>query len=563
MLESMRAAALAVLLATVIPGQPLPNRWFFFSRNFTSDAHLDEFRQLTATAAAHGYTGVMLDGQFDSLDRAGEPVRRRLLEARAIAAKNGIEIVPLFCSPGYAEGMLVHNRNLAEGLPVYEAPFLVRSGQALFEPDPAVRIANGGFEEYTGNVPAAYRFTDDPGEKTFIDTAVFHGGAASLRFENFAGGMARASQEVAVRPHRCYRITAWLKTDGFQPASALLVQVLGSDGRTLTPFNAQAPSTTDWRKVVFGFNSLGYERVRLYIGAWGGRAGRFWVDDLGLEEVGLINVIRRPGTPVRVASESTGASYEEGADFESISDPLLDFRFSHEGPTIKLTAKTRIGEGERLRVSWYHAVSINDGQVSACMSEPELLDITAGNARLIHSLLAPSKWMLSIDEIRAGASCEACRRRGAGMGRILGEYVTRVKQAITALNPEAAVYAWSDMLDPNHNARGDYYMVDGGFAGSWEHIPADLRIVCWHYATRVESLDFFSKLRFRTVAAAYYDGDDLSNPLGWLQALRDTPGAEGIMYTTWQHKYDWLPAFGDLVSGVDMSGSDHRRRVHP
>ena len=123
-------------------------------------------------------------------------------------------------------------------------------------------------------------------------------------------------------------------------------------------------------------------------------------------------------------------------------------------------------------------------------------------------------------------------------------------RAISALNPDAAVYAWSDMLDPNHNAHGDYYLVDGDFTGSWEHVPPDLRIVCWHYASRRESLDFFSKLGFRTVAGAYYDGDDLSNSVDWLEALRGTPGAEGIMYTTWQNKYDLLAAFGDLVSAT-------------
>ena len=123
-------------------------------------------------------------------------------------------------------------------------------------------------------------------------------------------------------------------------------------------------------------------------------------------------------------------------------------------------------------------------------------------------------------------------------------------RAITSLEPDAAVYAWSDMLDPNHNAHGDYYMVDGDFSGSWDFVPPELRIVCWRHSTRRASLDFFSARGFRTVAGAYYDGDDLSNPLGWLEALRDTPGAEGIMYTTWQNRYGLLADFGDLVSGA-------------
>ena len=347
-----------------------------------------------------------------------------LLEARAIAARNGIEIIPLFASPGYAGGLLAHNRNLAEGLPVRDAPFVARGAEAVFEPDASVNVTNGGFEEYRGNVPSGYRYTDAPGDISFIDTEVFHGGAASLRFENFAGRSARVTQEIAVKPHRCYRVSVWLKTEDLAPTSALLVQVLGIDSRTIAPFAAGVPATADWRKAVFGFNSLGYDRIRLYVGEWGGTAGRFWVDDLEMEEVGPVNVLRRAGTPVEVKSETTGEMYEEGVDYAPVADPRLDYRFTHDAPIVKLTPGTHIRDGERLLASWYHAVSINDGQVSACMSEPELLDITAENARLIHSLLAPSKWMLSIDEIRAGGSCEACKRRGIGMGAILGDFVT-------------------------------------------------------------------------------------------------------------------------------------------
>ena len=40
----------------------------------------------------------------------------------------------------------------------------------------------------------------------------------------------------------------------------------------------------------------------------------------------------------------------------------------------------------------------------------------------------------------------------------------------------------------------------------------------------------------------------LEGSRAWLQALRKTPGAYGIMYTTWEGRYGLLPDFGDLVS---------------
>jgi hypothetical protein len=65
---------------------------------------------------------------------------------------------------------------------------------------------------------------------------------------------------------------------------------------------------------------------------------------------------------------------------------------------------------------------------------------------------------------------------------------------------------------------------------------------------RAESFGFFSSLGLRTMAGAYYDDDTLENPIGWLGVLEVTPGACGIMYTTWQNKYELLAPIGNLVT---------------
>jgi hypothetical protein len=119
---------------------------------------------------------------------------------------------------------------------------------------------------------------------------------------------------------------------------------------------------------------------------------------------------------------------------------------------------------------------------------------------------------------------------------------------LRGVNPDADVWIWSDMLDPNHNARPDYYLVEGDYTGSWEHIPRDMGIVTWYYARRAPSLEHFSGLGFRTLAGSYYDGGNLDNPRGWLEALDNTPNAQGIMYTTWVNDFSLLDDFGDLVS---------------
>jgi len=197
---------------------------------------------------------------------------------------------------------------------VEDALYVVENGTAQFVQDSPAVIANGGFEKYDGDHLTSYNFHDKPGEVSFVDSKVYSGGRASLRFENFGRyehGHARVMQEVEVEPNRCYRLTCMVRAESLEPEGCFRVQVLAMDGRSLAPWDPKVPSTTDWRKVVMGFNSLDYDKVRIYLGAWGGVSGRFWVDDLNIEEVGLLNVLRRPGTPVRVRSERTGRQDQE------------------------------------------------------------------------------------------------------------------------------------------------------------------------------------------------------------------------------------------------------------
>ena len=77
-------------------------------------------------------------------------------------------------------------------------------------------------------------------------------------------------------------------------------------------------------------------------------------------------------------------------------------------------------------------------------------------------ILFTNAHVLSMDEIREGGTCEACR--GRNMGQLLGETLTRQFNLFREVNPKVDVWVWSDMLDPNHNAKKDYYLVRGDHA---------------------------------------------------------------------------------------------------
>jgi hypothetical protein len=530
--------------------EPYADRFVWvFGWGLGSDGDVAEMSRVLETASRHGLNGAVVSFGLDTLCKQPPDYFRRLDEVKQVCERNRLELIPAIFSVGYGGGVLSHDRNLAEGLPVEDAPFLVRAGEARLVNTNSAQIVNGRFEDYDGNRFKGFDFHDQPGEISFVDTQVKHSGNASLRLENFTAnphGHGRVMQTIRVQPRRCYRMTVWVKTEGLQPANAFNVLALTAGDREIAPREFKLASTGDWKEITMLFNSLNYSQIRLYAGVWGGKAGKVWLDDWAVEEVGPVNVLRRPGTPVTVRSEDGAVTYAEGKDYAPLQDSQLNpWREEREALPLKLLPGGRIGEGERLRVSWYHPMLIYDSQITVCMAEPALYDIFDHEARLLAERLHPRRVLLNMDEIRMGGTCRACR--GQNMGELLGRCVTRQAQIIRSHIPEAQIYVWSDMFDPNHNAHGNYYLVDGDFTGSWQHLPKDIVMAVWGGEPREKSLRFFADAGFRTLAACYYDADDLNEVKGWLQVARQVPSVRGFMYTPWQKKYSLLPAFGDLL----------------
>ena len=158
-------------------------------------------------------------------------------------------------------------------------------------------------------------------------------------------------QEVHVQPHRCYRVSVWVKTENLQPAEAFAISVLNQD-RSIASLKPSLPPTSDWKKIQFLFNSATFDTVRLYAGVWGGKSGKFWLDDWTLEEMGPLNVLRRPGTPVTVKSADGATTYAEGRDYEPLIDPAYTpYNIARTAPPLKLAPGSRIQDGARLQVS--------------------------------------------------------------------------------------------------------------------------------------------------------------------------------------------------------------------
>ncbi len=301
---------------------------FIFGWGLQTDDDVAGISKVLETAGQNHFDGAIVSFGLDTLSKQSPDFFRRLDSVSRCCEKNRLELIPSVFSVGYGSA-LAYDRNLAEGLPVEDAPFLVQGGQARLAPTNQVQFKNGGFEQFNGNTFNGYNFHDQPGEVSFADTTVRHSGRASLRMENFTAnpyGHGRVMQTIRVQPHRCYRMALWVKTEGLQPADALRVEVLAG-GRDLAPREFHVPSSTDWRKLTMLFNSLNLDSVSIYAGVWGGKAGKFWLDDWSVEEVGPVNVLHRPGTPVTVRSadgasglcRGQGLRAAAGSEFKSVA----------------------------------------------------------------------------------------------------------------------------------------------------------------------------------------------------------------------------------------------------
>jgi hypothetical protein len=537
------------------------DRWVYVSTNLLVDENVDKVATLINRAARSGYTAIMLaDYKLQILDRIDERYFRNVQRVKSAAARARLEIIPAVFPIGYSNGILAHDPNLAEGILASKVRHVVQDHVAALEPLASAHVRNGDFEESSSNRFPGFSFQDDPGKSTFADSHVAHSGQYSCRIEpgknKEAGGNARVVQKVTVRPHACYRLSTWVKTRGLSPTGSFHLLALGgkSPGRSLTFHEGGLEPTADWKKVDVVFNSLDETSVNIYAGFWGDGSGTLWIDDLRLEELSLVNVLRRKGCPLQVASADGKTVYVDSRDFEPVIDPKLgqvpwagEFEYEHEGPRIRLTSRSRIRDGQRLLVSWYHPILTHGSQIMCCLSEPKVDAILLDQARRVNSLFHPKTFFMSHDEIRLANWCHACQERGLTPGKLLAEEARRCVAILKQVSPRARVVVWSDMFDPYHNAVDNYYLVNGTLKGSWEGLPREVIIANWNSGKAHDSLRWFAGRGHRQIIAGYYDADDLSDLEKRKSAARGTEGVTGFMYTTWQAKYDLLERYGEAL----------------
>src|SRR5687768_4352577 len=116
-----------MLTIALLLAQELPERWLYCQTNLQVDENAAKLEVLWRRAAKAGYTGILLaDSKGAKLGDVPDRYFKNAGKMKALAAELKLKIVPALFHIGYSNSMLWHDPNLAEGLPVQDALFVVK-----------------------------------------------------------------------------------------------------------------------------------------------------------------------------------------------------------------------------------------------------------------------------------------------------------------------------------------------------------------------------------------------------------------------------------------------------
>ena len=127
-------------------GKDYSYRWVYVSRSLRRDSDVADIKGIVKTASEHGLNGMVLSAGLDRLDRQPGDYFARLERIKQTCNEYNIEIIPIIFSVGYGGSILSCDRNLAAGISVKDALFVVKDDMASLVAEPEVKIVNGGIE---------------------------------------------------------------------------------------------------------------------------------------------------------------------------------------------------------------------------------------------------------------------------------------------------------------------------------------------------------------------------------------------------------------------------------
>ena len=147
----------------------------------------------------------------------------------------------------------------------------------------ASMVTNGGFEEGASSWGL-------PQPLYTIDSTVAHSGARSLKYHNEPGGpYLIAGQGLPLKVGKCYRMSAWVKTEGIastDTGATISMEWAGKEGYLGGAYPPGIMGTSDWRPIIFFTGPIPEGVTGGSIIAYGrpGTSGTAWFDDIEVTE---------------------------------------------------------------------------------------------------------------------------------------------------------------------------------------------------------------------------------------------------------------------------------------
>lgn len=169
------------------------------------------------------------------------------------------------------------------------------------QPTPA--LENGGFEEFTGDMPETWSLASESDDATAgkvvrADSAIKHRGRFSLRLDNSRDGEAfHVVQSIGVGEHerevgghgpevgKSYRLSLWFKGDELGKESRLAIKALATEAEVTGDWRVPLVPCDDWQRVKVSFQ-IPERTVRLLVALELDGPCKAWVDSVALEESG-------------------------------------------------------------------------------------------------------------------------------------------------------------------------------------------------------------------------------------------------------------------------------------
>ncbi len=153
-------------------GLPIKDCWVFTMANLASPPSFQKSVALVQRAHRAGYTGIFLaDSKVEKFQLQDKSYARNWRKFRQACTDEGMQLIVPVCPMGYAAEFLAGDPNLAEGMPVRDAEFVVRRTANCCLATRHRNWSTARWREWKGDVPAGWT-VDKPGSVSFRDDQV-------------------------------------------------------------------------------------------------------------------------------------------------------------------------------------------------------------------------------------------------------------------------------------------------------------------------------------------------------------------------------------------------------